>query len=365
MLVVIPKDFLELNDNSVEFNSCIENVLAASFEGNHYIIFEHPMTARNILKDCNVSERAKAILLKLSVTSRESFPLISLVQYYACISCFKGKKCNTPVSATRGIDVDLSYFESMANSLPSRLLCEDSKDGEIYEQYFNIILKQENKYIPASVRFTILHGGGSSTPSHYKRVLDSNLPVLCIVDNDSKEPDGKGNYWEKLEKIGKRAFAKFKVVCGHEIENSIPLRILHDICNLDENDEFFQIVKKSFECNSSFHLYFDFKEGIVKKDIRKLSKNYRNDLLNFFINNCQMDHSLFTCLDKECAGQCTNCTVAKGFGKKLIDIFYSEFQQLSSQKKGECLADSSVKNYLGAIYDDAIAFGLASKKIRL
>lgn len=365
MLIVIPKDFLELNDNSLEFNNCIENLLAAGFEGNHYIISEHPMTARNILETCNVSARAKAILLKLSGTSRESFPLISLVQYYACITSFKGKRCDESTTITRGIAVDLSYFESIAHSLPCRLLCEDSKDGEIYEQYFNIILKKKTKYLPASVKFTILHGGGSSTPSHYKRVFDSNFPVLCIVDNDTKEPNGKGNYWEKLEEIGEKAFAKFKVVCGHEIENSIPLKILHDICNLNDNGDFFQIVKKSAESNLSFHLYFDFKEGIVKKDIRKLSKDYRDTLLNFFINNCLMDHGLFTCLEKECAENCSNCKVVSGFGKKLIETFYSEFQQLSPQKKCECLADSTIKNYLGTIYDDAVACGLASKKIRL
>lgn len=365
MLIVIPEDFLTLNDGSLQFLACVENLMTATYEGNHYVLFEKPLVARDIATNCKISERSRAALLNSAVSSRGHIALINLVKKYPRIVSFKGKKCNPSLQCSNSAEIDLTLFENASNVLPCKLLCEDSQDGKIYVEYFNAILKLENKAIPADIKFNILHGGGSRTPQIYKEEFNLNSLVLCIVDNDSKEPDGKGNYWTKLQSVGECNYAKFRVVCGHEIENSIPISMLSDICISTDNTALYKIVLKSVESNLIFHLYLDFKKGIVKKELRKLPHAYRRDLVNFLINGCALDSSLFSCLKEKCADSCDQCLVAMGLGENLIEIFSQKFFALSTQKKQECLARSSAKLFLGQIYDDAVAFGLASKKMRV
>ena len=141
-----------------------------------------------------------------------------------------------------------------------------------------------------SIHFDPIHGGGSSTASAFKREIEKQRVVVCVVDHDSLAPNGKksgtANHVISLyrkrncENIsGQSCFIGIgTTTVGRELENYIPYHLFKEM-EAYQGYQHFELLdglisqKGHVPPEECFWQYFDIKKGVCGRKLKKMFDN--------------------------------------------------------------------------------------------
>lgn len=253
------------------------------------------------------------------IKSREATmqPVYSQIQTYITVSM------SPVVGSPRNIIC--SQWGDFKFYAETHVLVENLSDYE----FFSIILKhyQRKQGIKGCTCCSYpIQGGGDAMSRVYKKEIDDkHYFCIALMDSDKKYPSA--SIGETAKKIISLDSKHHPIHCHYyvmqdvrEVENLIPLRIIHENTNYAKYDIFSN--QYSFDFS-----YFDFKEGFnaCKK---KMGVGYLNYWNSQFSQNAQVLALLRECHEcecvcnptaEECKQQCKTIKLIGGFGSKLLD----------------------------------------------
>ncbi len=162
-------------------------------------------------------------------------------------------------------EVDYLFFSKSLSTQAPFFLCESFNDISFYKKlvYF---------YYPrASICSFDISGGGESIGEMFSRIQKKQCFCLTIVDSDMRFPGaplGKTAKKCKEKYINKPPVGLYILKC-HEVENLVPLDFLMNHSAHGGNSFLKRIRATKNECDLR---YYDFKNGIIKKDVEESSK---------------------------------------------------------------------------------------------
>lgn len=355
MIISLPPDFFSFIGDSIYVNSCLENLFYSHFCGNHIVITEAPRAARAFLNmNYHLSQRAKVSLAKIISFSQQNISICKKVLYYLRIESYHDKKTLYPSSQTNIIKKDLSRYYPSDSLHPCTLVCENFNDCDLYLKYFNILCRDFLRSNGVLIKMHSISGGGSTTSNVFSRTCSNSIGI-CILDSDHYEPSLVINYEGASEKH------LFRLEGCREIENTIPLKWLDSLAR-EKNRDLLFLIKESISSGNKFHLFFDYKQGITKKYIRKVSESYGNKIISFLQERMQISESDSQCSAETCQN-CGSCVIVRGFGENILTQFLDYINSLSPKKAAELLVKSDVNFLLKDIIPHVLACAICYKKI--
>lgn len=168
---------------------------------------------------------------------------------------------------TNNHEIGIDFFRKTSAIQPPILLCEDLDDTEFYfalcKEYFG------ERYINT----TNGQGGtGSSVADALEHIVNNNDRFcLCIVDSDIRYPGAPdGGTYEAVQNKMLDPNSTYKVhkLGVHEIENLIPF---DSVCQHIKDRGIRRFAKrlKEIDSNGDILRFYDIKDGISKRNIRK------------------------------------------------------------------------------------------------
>lgn len=243
---------------------CITNLLIGYYEGNHLL-----MASEQVCDyfQCKLFDsRAQSALNYLKNHCSFSYDVNWVMQVVV------NDDNNNPH------EISIDFFEKTSSIQPLHMLCENALDVD----FFINICKMYFQY--TNINYIAYNGGGSDTAQNLKRLQNSNILSLVIVDTDKRFPnDDFGETYKKVEKASRRKVKHviFKTLNFHEIENLLPYSFLFKITNYKGRDFLKKIASIGDDAKEVLRFY-DMKKGITLDAIQKdeLYYNFAEQLYN-------------------------------------------------------------------------------------
>lgn len=268
--------------DKVAIAQAVAEILRAHRRGYHLLVVDYDRSAW-LLDNVSLSEPERATLKQVAAGYSQTAGLVHDARLFARIaSCASDKVVRT----SRSIEVSLSAMLKTRLLEQSVLLVENAKsDGQLY----TYILDALRPVIKAPrVSFDVMHGGGDDISSVFEMEIKKGRVLCCIVDSDCGFPGAPKS--PKVHKIAGAVaahdwkFALVKVLPCREIENLIPISVLHSLpCAIER----YATVKvllaieqheqlSGAAVDGGFWLYFDAKQGLVLDSAEELPEAERS-----------------------------------------------------------------------------------------
>lgn len=325
MLIKIDNSVVELieNDRSDGYQDLVvalENLATARREGTHVVTASQSTLKK--LKDFHaISETSRGIYRLIFESFSQIGDYTSLVDTYVEMSV-RQEAILENIHDKRVLKLPPRFFVSTKNIQETILLCENLRDARWYRVIAEVVCKWK-KVEGVKISFEAVGGGGTTIKDFYEKYqTEKNRFCICILDSDQDYSEGA---------IGATALAvknchnsncilsHFVIINAREIENLIPIKVLEDLVQgNDQRSKALQFVESLNNSNSyEARLFADLKKGKVIKDIIKgdCGLFWQEILLNLMPNSIQKQ-----CLqDLECnsVDNCI-CRIDSGFGESLL-----------------------------------------------
>ncbi len=266
-------------------NSCVESLNAGDPDAAEFL--EQLILHRKKCKNLVIADRkvlhnlsqspylapfARSLYKILANRSSEFRMILSRSKkYYKVVSACHGNK----ITENNGqVTIQLTMKEGNKTDFTDRsiLLAESTDDIDFYKIIGNYYLNHHCIH-HMSLSFEEMIGGGDTTNTRLEQILNEGRRLcLCIVDSDKKFSGATyGITLQKVMKIlSKKGTENVEVypLHTHEIENLIPVNMLHEICkdipSAKTAISFLEFLLKIDASDCSPVFYFDYKKGLPK-----------------------------------------------------------------------------------------------------
>lgn len=351
MIIVLPKNFFTLDDGSLLFDHCLNNLLQMHDRNFHFLFLESPKEGFRYLKNSRLDGWNKEIFKNICTQSRHTFSILDSIPYYVKISSFCGRTIQNYFCCNKSINKSLEFYEDYKNSDKTILLSENMIDCTIYEYYFNVYSSYINNFKEFTLSFEKMHGGGATSDKIFDYYSNSKN-IIYIKDSDCSTSDGVHS---SLFNVNDVPFnAKYYINC-HEIENTIPCSVLHEIIpNISLCEKFYKVIKYSSDKKLKFHHFFDYKKGITVKWFTSLPCHYAQKLIALF-NEAEIDVNLENLSDD-------SQVLIYGFGDKLLELYEQFLLRNSIIKMKEIYKENFFQDFFPGLLEHIIAMAIAPKR---
>lgn len=195
------------------------------------------------------------------------------------IEVVNGIPLDTVKNGHRIKQVRYDYFCDSSKVQNMRIAVEDIDDSKFYDYILWWYLTTND--LKFNCAFTPLPGGGGRMDVNVSDILRRGYMITCIADSDKKyknQPDDTDSTGYKCSKIKcpTGGIYYYLLLGVHELENLIPhnhfLSLKWTGQSLRDKNDFAHLCGKPE--SEELLPYFDIKEGIKKKDVMSLGKDY-------------------------------------------------------------------------------------------
>ena len=355
MIFLLDRGVGSLDFDDINILSALENLIAASVEGRHYVIADRD-TAAKLLSQDGLSRRAVLGLKRIQNKASENRSLLDSVSRYARVTDTGDITNEGGVWLVPLIEFNKSETTNKATVLAENLL--DCDVLEIAAQHTRV--KRRLRGIHISVR---KHGGGGSTIAMEFDNLCKNSegPVLCVTDGDRLYPECNASVSSRK---CARVAAKHSCVAEHldmgfrELENIIPLEILQDACECE--------VTQLRACPDVVG-HWDVKKGVRGDWVFRLSNNSSERRFWLAQTECILgtvkgDQS---CVESETCEKpdACQCVLLAGLGAEALEKVRTHIESISPHKALERAKTNAEKWFF--LGDAVLSWGCAPDPIRV
>jgi hypothetical protein len=346
MLVVLDDSLSKLEKDDHAAIAGLENVLAASYNGEHFITTSF-ITARALLK-LPLSLRGQAVLYRLkgsiSGHGHLPYPESFVVRIIAD---------GTPHRVSpRAWDLPINFFRK--RQFPqSVVLGENMLDADAYiwgarQAKVKHKVKERCSMIPDA-------GGGSQTAVKLQNYLTNvNGFCFCVTDGDYRDPDSpKSDVSSLCEQSALASSWPAFATDFHarSIENIIPLDLIEDSFEDMPIPQEFHDFKKIASTDQDTTRYIDAKSGLKYCWVQKAKPNTsKHDFWTSKIakHNLQQRADQLSKSPPKCDGEkCSKCILINGLGNGTLKRTVQYFKKNTSQKLAQRIEITSTWCDLG------------------
>lgn len=333
MLIYIDESVCSPFDETV--NIALSNLANAHRNGYHFI-FAKMSTLKDIFENADIHDREKSIYKTIYAKYSQLSGIKNNLSIYILATT------STLVAECQQLEektihrVPVNVFCNAVAIEPVNIIGEDKTDVEFYTHLAKAYATA-NKLNYRIAAFPV-HGGGNQTGDTFRTYQDNNKITLCIVDSDIKAKDCVLGDTAKLveENADERnILSSYYIINVHEAENMIPLKVLHEACEIPAHINSYEQINRNKE--NELTKYIDYKNPLMLSEILTHQKpcyqKYWKETTNVFIGHEK--HSI--CLETGICNQKDDCKciLFEGFGSKILKKSISLIERKSPKKFAE------------------------------
>lgn len=272
MYIYLMDDVDSLDFQNLEVISSIENLINTAYEGCN--IIDAKRSTFKYLQGLDVFGKATLQKLKQIIDfNNEYYPLYDDVD---CKICVSGLASSFYKDGNNWV-IPLSSF-NYGNFSGLELLAEDESDAKLlihaikHYQLLHSNLKNFNISVVPS------NGGGANIKKIINTKIDAKEKILvCFCDSDRFSLKSEfGSVTKDCKEISNQSDFPcfFFHTEGREIENDLPFYFIDEILTYQNNPDVISLflkIKTINEIDRDIIKYYDFKEGILFKDIQHIT----------------------------------------------------------------------------------------------
>ncbi|WP_423203856.1 hypothetical protein PGC34_18285 [Pseudomonas kribbensis] len=258
-MIIIVRNFFDLDIDSGRKLRAIENLLCAHGEGRHVLWMPIELVSALQSVEC-LSSYSQRVLVELKSSVLETRKIEDFFDFYLEVDF--SRKLPSGYSEGR---ICVSYVVVSTSSFLQKtvFLTENLLDGEAFSKGAEVFVFK-NKMISAVCRvdFDFYNGGGSTTFDVFRVLKEQGKLFCCIVDSDKEHPKASlGSTAKRFNRVGVGYGESyyFEILDCHEIENILPKDLLLKVA--EENWTGGAIFAR--EELLSFRQYADHKSGLT------------------------------------------------------------------------------------------------------
>lgn len=319
------------NDNTLPEENLFRQLSSVINSDYNILTVESNLIVKNYskIRDSTViGNKLKRIFFKCFTDFSSLFELTKKVVTKIIITISEDKRISSDMK------VSLNYLEEhsllLGNSI--NLLSEDISDSKFYSQ----ITQHLNRKLAPSIEIKFRHSGAAGknlSTTLETNVLENADFVLSICDSDMKYPESQLGDTAKFlmlkeKELRDKGILHFEcyVLEVHEKENLITPKEYSKFMTENVNFKYFLEIENSIDYYD-YLLYFDYKNGITKKNISKdINSDYYKEILTLF-PQLRNGKNITTLESKD--------NVCFNLGRKCLDSFDSKYLNENSTNKIE------------------------------
>ena len=301
MIIVIDKIDEALTDN--DKIRAIENILRAFGEGKH-VVWMPSDIANQLISSGKFANYSLRILYELKDRSRLTKSLLRDFEFHLHITFDDAE-----ILEFAEPDKMIAGFKRVIDSghlQETTFIAENLSDAYIYEHGSKSFLILKKLYGEYDIKFRQLNGGGNTTIDVFKKELEDERFLLCLLDSDKKHPKGKlGDTAARFNDI-KHGYGEgyyLEVLECTELENLMPYKLVKEVISRYKAETLDGFEKVT----SDLRKYSDHKKGLTIQDALTLDETHKHphwaklieglDLTDGIICPALGDNLLSHCID--------------------------------------------------------------------